>query len=71
MDFGVATWKAHRGQKRCRDMNLMSRHRVASKRVATWFWCHDLDRLGWCRDIDLMSRHGSGYMEEVWCPTSF
>ena len=35
MDFGVATWKAHCGQKRCRDMKLMSRHRVASTRVAT------------------------------------
>ena len=39
--FGVATWKSHCGQKRGRDMKLMSRHRVGSRRrpglgVATW-----------------------------------
>ena len=66
MDFGVVTWKAHCGQKRCRDMKLMSRHRVASRRVATWFWCRDLDRPRWCRDTDLMSRHGLGCMVVVW-----
>ena len=33
--FGVATWKSHCGQKRRRDMKLMSRHRVVSKGVAT------------------------------------
>ena len=26
LEFGVATWKSHCGQKRCRDMDLMSRH---------------------------------------------
>ena len=35
LDFGVATWKSHYGQKRCRDMKLMSRHGVVSRRVAT------------------------------------
>ena len=39
LDFGVATWKSHYGQKRGRDMKLMSRHRLVSRRVATWFWC--------------------------------
>ena len=40
--FGVAAWKSHYGQKRGRDMKLMSRHRVISRRVrprlgvATW-----------------------------------
>ena len=37
LDFGVTTWKVHCGQKRSRDIKLMSRHRVASRRVATWF----------------------------------
>ena len=46
LDFGVATWKSHFGQKQGRDMKLMSRHRVASRRVATWFWCCDL-AWGW------------------------
>ena len=31
----------------------MSRHRVASRRVATWFWCRDLDWPEWCRDMVL------------------
>ena len=35
--FGVATWKFHCGQKRGRDMKSMSRHRLVSRRVATWF----------------------------------
>ena len=76
--FGVTTWKAHYGQKRCRDMNLMSRNRVAYNWVATWFWCRDLDRPGWCRDpvwrsylewtercrdTNLMSRHGLAFQE--------
>ena len=38
LDFGVATWKPHCGQKRGRDMKLMSRHRLVSRRVAIWFW---------------------------------
>ena len=33
--FGVVTWTSHCGQKRGRDMKLMSRHRVVSRRVAT------------------------------------
>ena len=37
MDFGVATWTSHCGQKRGRDMKLMSRHRLVFRRVATWF----------------------------------
>ena len=37
LDFGVATWKSHYGQKQGRDMKLMSGHRLVSKRVATWF----------------------------------
>ena len=44
--FGVAIWKSHYGQKRGRDMKLMSRHRSVSKRVATWFRCRDL-AWGW------------------------
>ena len=41
LEFGVATWKSHCGQKRCRDMgdsvggrdmDLMSRHRLVSRR---------------------------------------
>ena len=35
-NFGVATWKSHCGQKRGRDMKLMSRHRFVSRKVATW-----------------------------------
>ena len=35
MEFGVATWKSHCVQKRGRDMKLMSRHRLVSRRVAT------------------------------------
>ena len=31
--------KSHCGQKRGRDMKLMSRHRLVSRKVATWFWC--------------------------------
>ena len=42
LDFGVATWKSHCGQERSRDMKSMSRHRLVSRRVATWFWCRDL-----------------------------
>ena len=42
LDFGVATSKSHCGQKRGRGMKLMSRHRVASRRVSTLFWCCDL-----------------------------
>ena len=34
-NFGVATWKTHVGRNVCRDMKLMSRHKVASRRVAT------------------------------------
>ena len=26
LEVGVATWKSHCGQKRSRDMDLMSRH---------------------------------------------
>ena len=42
LKFGVATWKPHCGQKRCRDMDLMSRHGRQCGRsrhgfdVATW-----------------------------------
>ena len=32
LEFGVATWKSHCGQKRGRDMKLMSRHKLVSKR---------------------------------------
>ena len=32
LEFGVATWKSHCGQERGRDMKLMSRHRLVSKR---------------------------------------
>ena len=60
MDFGGATWKAHCGQKRCRDRKLMSRHKVTSRRVATWFWCRDLDRPGWCRDLGGFRRQRGG-----------
>ena len=49
----------------------MSRHRVASRRVATWFWCRDLDWPEWCRDIDLMSRHGSACIMETGVVTPF
>ena len=55
LDFGVATWKSHCGQKRCRDMKLMSRHRVVSRRsrprneVTTWLVVVRLER---------RSRHG-------------
>ena len=42
LDFGVATWKSHCGQKRGRNMKLMSRHRLVSRRVATWLWCCNL-----------------------------
>ena len=38
LNFGVTTWKSHCGQKRGYDMKLMSRHRLVSRRVATWFW---------------------------------
>ena len=71
LEFGVATWKSHRGQKRGRDIKLMSRHRVASRRVATWLWCHDLDWPEWCRDTDLMSRHGSACLMEIGVATPF
>ena len=71
LDFGVATWKSHCGQKRGRDIKLMSRHRVASRRVATWFWCRDLDWPEWCRDTDLMSRHGSDCPMEIGVATPF
>ena len=46
LDFGVASWKSHCGQERGRDMKSMSRHRLVSKRVATWFYCRDL-AWGW------------------------
>ena len=42
LEFGVATWKSHCGQKRGRDMKLMSQHRLVSRRsrhgtdVAIW-----------------------------------
>ena len=36
LDFGFATSKSHCGQKRGRDMKLMSRHRVIFRRIATW-----------------------------------
>ena len=36
LEFGVATWKSHYGYKRGRHMKLMSRHRLVSRRVATW-----------------------------------
>ena len=55
MDFGVATWKSHCGQERGRDMNLMSRHRLVSRRVAIWLWCRDL-ALGWAGEIVLRPR---------------
>ena len=42
LDFCVATWKSHFGRKRGRNMKLMSRHRLVTRRVATWFWCCDL-----------------------------
>ena len=67
-DFEFATWS---GQKRGRDIKLMSRHRVASRRVTTWFWCHDLDWPEWCRDTDLMSRHGSACPMEIGVATPF
>ena len=35
--YGVATWKFHCGQERSHDMKSMSRHRLVSRRVATWF----------------------------------
>ena len=47
--FCVATWKSHCVQKRGRDMKLMSRHRIISRRVATWFWCYDL-AWDWARE---------------------
>ena len=71
LEFGVATWKSHCGQERSRDMKSMSRHRVASRRVATWFWHRDLDWPEWCYDTDLMSRHGSGWPLEVGVATPF
>ena len=71
LDFGVATWKVHYGQKQGRDIKLMSRHRVASKRVAAWFWCRDLDWPEWCHDTNLMSRHGSAYPMEIGVATPF
>ena len=46
LEFSVVTWKSHCGQERGRDMKTMSRHRLVSRRVATWFWCCDLD-WGW------------------------
>ena len=46
LDFGVATWKSHYGQEHGRDMKMMSRHRLVSRRVATWVWCRDL-AWGW------------------------
>ena len=49
----------------------MSRHRVASRRVATWFWCRDLDWPEWCRDTDLMSRHGYACTMETGVATPF
>ena len=42
LEFGVATWKSHYGKKQSRDMKLMSRHRVVSRRVATWVRCREL-----------------------------
>ena len=60
-DFGVATWKSNYGQKRGRDMKLISRHRLVSRRFATWSWHRDLawaragavrSQLG-CRDLGL------------------
>ena len=50
LDFGVATWKSHCGQERGRDMKLMSRHRLVSRRVTTWFWCCDL-AWGWAGEM--------------------
>ena len=64
LEFGVVTWKSLCGQERGRDMKLMSRHRLVSKRsrheieVATWSALVGQKR---CRDIDLMSRHGRQY----------
>ena len=55
LDFGIATWKFHYGQKRGHDMKLMSRHRLVSWRsrprneVATWLVVVRLER---------RSRHG-------------
>ena len=37
LEFYVVTWKSHYVQKLGRDMKLMSRHRLVSRRVATWF----------------------------------
>ena len=64
LEFSVATWKSHCGQERGRDMKLMSRHRLASKRsrhgieVAAWSSLVGQKRR---RDIDLMSRNGRQY----------
>ena len=57
LEFGVATWKSYYGQKRGRDMKLMSRHRLVSKRSR-----HGTDVATWpvgkrSRDMKLMSRH--------------
>ena len=49
LEIGVATWKSHCGQKRGRDMKLMSRHRLVSREVATWFRCRDL-AWGWAEE---------------------
>ena len=35
--FGFATWKFHSEKKRGRNMKSMSRHRLVSRRVVTWF----------------------------------
>ena len=36
LEFGVTTWKSHCGQKWCRDMDFMSRHRLSLQEVAIW-----------------------------------
>ena len=54
----VATWKSHCGQKRGRDMKLISRHRFVSRKVATWLG------LGRRNDVatPMMSRHGVAWV---------
>ena len=51
LDFGVATWKSHYGQKRGRDMKSMSPHGLVSRGggggVATWVGAGQEER---CRD---------------------
>ena len=55
LEFDVATWKSHCGQERGRDMKTMSRHRLVSRRVATWLGAGQEKR---CRDPVLRSRPG-------------